>query len=57
MLMRISGILCALVIGAVIAAFFIPGLLHRGSGFSILLLLLCPVSMVLMMWSMQKDKR
>lgn len=58
MLMKIAGVLCTLAIGALIGAFFFaPHILRGGLGFGSALFLLCPIAMVMMMWSMNKGEK
>lgn len=58
MLMKIGGVLCTLLIGAVIGALFVaPKLLHGGAGIGILIFLVCPVVMMLLMFGMNKNEK
>ncbi len=58
MLMKIGGLLCTLLIGAVIGVIFVaPNLLHGGSAVGVLIFLVCPIAMVLMMFGMNKSDK
>ena len=54
MIMKISGALCVVAVLAIVAAFiFAPNMLHNS--IVALIFLICPISMILMMWSMKKS--
>jgi hypothetical protein len=57
MLTKISGALCILAVVAMGGSLiFAPGMLRSGSGPGTLIILLCPVSMLIMMWSMRAKR-